>query len=282
MPGINAMLTRVLNLYGVGVEDYSTQAHSIPGMSPLYGRSWNPVGIVMHNTDGLIEMKNMVPSWARKKLPPPSHLGIHQNGTVAYFVRLDFADRATEHTNKHISIEFQAVHNGDLTDAQLYSAGLVYAFLHNIYGIPFTVASTREQAGLAHHALFVDANNPEGHFTCPGPAIIGRKQDVIDRAKAYAVQMDMGSTPIGFWWARIPGYVWLYQFKVDQTVTWKDPYNGENGTGTWKQVSSEVRISWKGSKTIEKWTKIEGANAEGTVKYEGETEQNLTAMRKPS
>jgi hypothetical protein len=281
MPGVNALLTKVLGTYNIGYEDYRTQTHEMPFTHPLYMRSWPPVGIVMHYTEGMIDMKNLVTTWLTKSPMPPSHLCITSTGKVGYFVSLDYADRATENTNKHISIEFQAAKNSDITDAQIHTASLIYAFLHNVYDMPFAEASSRGEKGLSHHAVFVDASNPDGHATCPGPAIIARKPAIIARAKAYVHQLNMGTTAHGSWWVRVPGSLYTYKFG-DGSVSWLDVANGMKGAGTWKQdsKSGEVRITWDKSKTIEKWTTVTATAASGTVTYEGESPIQLTATRK--
>jgi hypothetical protein len=277
---VNALLTSVLSANSVTVADFTGATHAIPMGAPLYLRSWNPVGVVMHNTSGLIALENMAGDWATKSPPPPSHLAIAQSGTVAYFVKLNYADRATENTNKHISIEFQAVENGDITGDQITSAAIIYGFLHDVYGVEFSIARSAAEKGLAHHSLFVDASNPQAHANCPGSAIVARKQEIIDRAKTFAASIDLGNEPTGRWGVRVSGWYWIYQFSAEGGVTWRDPYNGMTGSGTWKSAGSKLSLAWKGSKTIETWDLPLSATAQtGQCQMEGEPLYALSAMR---
>ncbi len=280
-PNVNVLLTGVLKANGIVVLDFTAKTHAIPMRFPLYLRPGNPIGIVMHNTSGLIDLNNLVGTWANKTSPPPSHLAIDQSGRVAYFVSLNHADRATENTNKHISIEFQAVENGDISQAQIKSSAIIYGFLHDVYGIEFAVANTRQARGLAHHSIFVNLKDPEAHANCPGAAILARKPEIIELAKKSATTIDFGDEPTGLWQVRVDRWLWIYQFGADGTVTWRDPYNGRSGTGTWKTNSGKLSFSWKGSKTVETWDLPLSATAQtGACQMEDLPLHRVAASRK--
>jgi len=280
-PNVNALLSNALRSNAIAVLDYTSQTHAIPMKSPLYQRSWNPVGVVMHNTSGLIALENMAGDWATRANPPPSHLAIDQSGRVAYFVRLNYADRATENTNKHISIEFQAEANGGITEAQLKSAAVIYGFLHDVYGMEFAIASKKDEKGLAHHSLFVDPTNPEAHANCPGAAIVARKAEIIELAKKIAASINFGDEPTGAWDVRVSRWYWIYQFSADGSVTWRDPYNGRNGAGTWNSNGTQISFKWKNSKTVETWDiPFKTDPRTGSCEMEGEPRYDVIAARR--
>src|SRR5262249_48920571 len=96
-PDVNALLTKTLEEQGVGVLDFTPQIHALNFKFPLYVRPGGVIGIVMHNTSGLVTLANLVGTWkAKEPNPPPSHLAIDRSGAVGRYVRLQYADRATE------------------------------------------------------------------------------------------------------------------------------------------------------------------------------------------
>lgn len=280
MSSTNQLLTAALQAQNIKVLDKSAEIHAIPFGSPLYRRNWDPIGIVMHNTDGLILLENLASIWALSASPPPSHLGIDQSGRVAYYVRLEYADRATENTNKHISIEFQAVRNGDITSDQIKSAAVIYAFLHDVYGIEFAIANSRTDKGLAHHSLFVDPGNPKGHFFCPGDKIIAQKPEIIALARHLSPTINFGDDPTGVWTVKVDRFVWTYEFRSDGLVQWRDPFNGRSGYGLWTRAASEIRINWNDSKTKEHWDIPFSEAHTGECAMEGEPTHIIQASRK--
>ena len=60
------------------------------------------------------------------------------------------------------------------------------------------------------------------------------------------------------WSVRVDRWLWRYKFTpgttaLAGTVTWRDPFNGRNGSGTWQIAKGVVQTQWKGSKTTEEW-----------------------------
>lgn len=254
VPDVNALLKKALDENGVGVEDYSPQIHALKYKFPLYLRPGNPIGIVMHNTSGMILLPNLVGTWKSKEpSPPPSHLAIDASGRVGRFVRLQYADRATENTNRHLSIEFQAVENGDITEAQIRSGAIIAAFAHVVYGVDLVVSMSRTAKGLAHHSLFVDKGNPDGHFNCPGAAILARKDAILEKAKEFVPKIAFDDEPAGRWQVQMDRWTWIYTFDPNGNVVWLDPFNKETGKGTWKIVGEKIILSWFESQTKESW-----------------------------
>lgn len=254
IPDVNALLKKTLGDNGVGVEDYSPQIHALKFKYPLYLRPGNPIGIVMHNTAGLVALPNLVGTWKSKEpSPPPSHLAIDQSGRVGRYVRLQYADRATENTNRHLSIEFQAVENGDITGQQIRSGALIAAFAHVVYGMDLVVSQSRTGRGLAHHSLFVDKSNPDGHANCPGAAILARKDAILEKAREFAATLAFEDEPAGRWQVQVDKWTWIYTFDPNGNVTWLDPNSKESGRGTWRINAGKITFAWTNSQTKESW-----------------------------
>jgi hypothetical protein len=75
-----------------------------------------------------------------------------------------------------------------------------------------------------------------------------------------------------------PRYTWYYTFNRKGAVSWKDPYNGRTGNGTWKIADGTMTTRWVGSKTYEKWiVPINPDAAEGTC-YMAEGALGLRAV----
>jgi hypothetical protein len=255
IPDVNGLLVKTLVEQGITVSDFTAQIHALRFKYPLYLRPSAALGIVMHNTSGMVTLPNLVGTWKNKEPnPPPSHLAIDQAGRVGRYVRLQYADRATENTNRHISIEFQAVENGDITGDQIRTAAIITAFAHVVYGVDLVIAESRTAKGLAHHSLFVDKGNPDGHTNCPGLAIIGRKGEILKQAKELAATMAFDEEPAGRWQVKVDQWTWIYTFDANGNVSWLDPFNQKTGKGTWKVNPGEISFSWTNSTTKESWT----------------------------
>jgi hypothetical protein len=248
------MLKKTLAAQGIALVDFTAQIHGLKFNFPLFIRPGNALGIVMHNTSGLSSLSGLVDTWrAKEPNPPPSHLAIEQSGTVGQYIRLEFADRATEHTFMHLSIEFQAVENGDITTSQIKTAAIITAFAHVVFGVELAVANGRTAKGLAHHSLFVDKGNPDGHANCPGLTIVGRKEAILDQAKEFVGQMTFSDEPAGRWRVKVGQWMWIYTFDVNGNVSWLDPYNQKRGQGRWTIKGQTIVISWVNSTTKESW-----------------------------
>jgi hypothetical protein len=254
IPDVNELMTKALNTQKIILDDFSKKIHALKYNYPLYARPGSVIGIVMHNTSGMVTLANLVGTWKNKEPnPPPSHLAIDQTGRVGRYVLLQYADRATERTNRHISIEFQAVENGDITEEQIRSAAVIMGFCHVVYGVELKIAASRTEKGLAHHSLFVDKTDPKAHANCPGKAILARKAEILEQAKVFASKMGFADEPAGTWQVKVDRWVWIYTFDANGTVVWVDPFNKKTGKGSWRINAGEMSISWANSTTKETW-----------------------------
>jgi hypothetical protein len=61
------------------------------------------------------------------------------------------------------------------------------------------------------------------------------------------------TSPVGDWNVRVGKWLWIYKFDAAGSVTWRDPFNGENGKGKWKQGSGKLTIDWSPSKSKDTW-----------------------------
>jgi len=59
--------------------------------------------------------------------------------------------------------------------------------------------------------------------------------------------------PLGTWNVRVAQWLWNYTFNVDGSVTWRDPFNGQNGNGKWEVEAGKIAFTWLNSKTTESW-----------------------------
>jgi hypothetical protein len=59
--------------------------------------------------------------------------------------------------------------------------------------------------------------------------------------------------PVGEWRVRVAQWVWMYSFRGDGTVVWRDPFNGQTGQGTWMVEDSDMSLQWAKSSTQESW-----------------------------
>ena len=61
------------------------------------------------------------------------------------------------------------------------------------------------------------------------------------------------SNPVGTWQVRVDRWLWTYTFNVDGSVTWRDPFNNQNGAGKWEIEAGKIAFTWLNSKTTESW-----------------------------
>jgi hypothetical protein len=281
MKSANDLLADVLIKENVPVLDRTRQTHSIKMSFPLYLRPGNPLGIVMHNTSGMVHLENLLAGWERQGSPPPSHLAIDQSGRVGFYVKLEYADRATENTNRHISIEFQAVNNGDISESQIKAAGIIYGFLHDVFEMKFAIAEKRTDLGLSHHSLFVVPGGG-GHANCPGTTILRRKPAIIEAAKVWAGKLNFSDQPTGIWEVKVGVWTWIYQFYSSGEVSWHDAFNLKSkGTGKFKITGLKMTFKWNKSQAIETWNlPLTSSNQTGMCQMEGMPNLPLLARRK--
>ncbi len=89
-------------------------------------------------------------------------------------------------------------------------------------------------------------------------------------------------TPSGEWNCNVGKWLWVYTFDGTGSVTWKDPYNGKSGKGSWKMGDTTMRISWVGSKSWDIWTLPLNPEAQGgSVNVAGEGLFALKATKRP-
>ncbi len=55
------------------------------------------------------------------------------------------------------------------------------------------------------------------------------------------------------WRVRVEQWVWDYDFSHKGTVTWRDPFNGEHGAGTWRVEGGQLVVDWKGTTSKDVW-----------------------------
>lgn len=58
---------------------------------------------------------------------------------------------------------------------------------------------------------------------------------------------------VGKWTVKFKAWIWEYTFADGGTVTWRDPLNGEGGSGRWAKSGKIIYLSWSGSTTKESW-----------------------------
>lgn len=67
-------------------------------------------------------------------------------------------------------------------------------------------------------------------------------------------------------------WTWEYKFTRTGKVSWKDPWNGMHGNGTWRIEGDKLKTSWSGSETTEEWkVPIDPSRATGTCVMKGNT-----------
>jgi hypothetical protein len=73
-------------------------------------------------------------------------------------------------------------------------------------------------------------------------------------------------------------WTWVYKFSRTGTVSWKDPWNGMHGNGTWRIEGTQLKTRWFGSKTTEEWdVPINPTGTDGTCHMKG-TDYTLSAV----
>lgn len=55
------------------------------------------------------------------------------------------------------------------------------------------------------------------------------------------------------WTVRVHRWTWLYVFSHTGSVSWKDPFNGMTGRGTWRLENNKIVTRWFASQTWETW-----------------------------
>jgi hypothetical protein len=74
------------------------------------------------------------------------------------------------------------------------------------------------------------------------------------------------------WTVKVDRWTWIYKFSHAKSVTWRDPWNGMNGRGTWNIIGDTLKIRWQGSETIDEWdVPFEPRRATGQTTMKGVT-----------
>ena len=55
------------------------------------------------------------------------------------------------------------------------------------------------------------------------------------------------------WTVRVHRWTWKYKFTRSGAVSWRDPFNGMGGSGTWKIQGQKLITRWNNSQTWEEW-----------------------------
>jgi hypothetical protein len=79
------------------------------------------------------------------------------------------------------------------------------------------------------------------------------------------------TSPAGEWNVRVGKWLWVYSFDTKGAVTWRDPFNGENGKGKWKQLGGKIMIDWSPSQSKDTWyLPLDAAKQKGMAFVDGE------------
>lgn len=110
---------------------------------------------------------------------------------------IDTRDRAWAEAagNAHwISVENEGMSGESLTSSQVINCGLLYAWLHTIYGIPFRIADTPDAMGLGWHGMggATWGNHPD----CPGDPIKNQRSRILALASPVLEQKSVSLSHI--------------------------------------------------------------------------------------
>lgn len=168
-------------------------------------------GLVLHIAEGFYDGTIGYQLSGRSRVS--SHFIVGRDGRVAQMVDTDldaWAEKAgnsrwlsSENEGFTLQHRLHATHSGweYLTAAQLDANARLLLRAHQDYGVPLQVAHGPAERGLGHHSM---GGVAWGHPDCPGPAIIGQKQAIVDRARALAGGQG-GATDVGLVLGKIKG-----------------------------------------------------------------------------
>jgi hypothetical protein len=77
----------------------------------------------------------------------------------------------------YLSVETEGVPGDPLTQNQVLSFGKLYAWMHQVHGIPLAIADAPGQRGLIGHGEGGYAWG--GHLDCPGPARLAQRSQIL-------------------------------------------------------------------------------------------------------
>jgi hypothetical protein len=122
-----------------------------------------------------------------------------------------------------------------------------------------------------------------GNVPVKGHVKMWRRDDLVYARPTSAAlpQTPDLETPVGQWQVRVGKWLWVYDFAQNGSVTWRDPFNGENGAGRWtlKPDVSQMATTWAGSQTTETWDlPLHSDKSTGRVRMQGKL-YDLAATR---
>lgn len=80
-----------------------------------------------------------------------------------------------------VSVENAGFHYNQFTPAQVEANAQLYAWLHQVYGVPMQLADTPSGRGLGWHGM--GGADWGGHYDCPGPANVALRSTILARAQ---------------------------------------------------------------------------------------------------
>lgn len=148
-------------------------------------------GVVVHTASGYYE--GTINWQQRNDIPPDrqvsSHFVVAKDGRICQMI--DTADRSWAQAagnDDWLSVEnegFGGTGGQPLTDAQIVANARILRKAHQVYGVPFQLATDPSGSGLGHHSMGAHPGYPDdwGHADCPGPPIIAQKPAILAAAQ---------------------------------------------------------------------------------------------------
>lgn len=160
-------------------------------------------GLVIHIAEGTYEGTI---AWQRNPTADvSSHFVVAKSGAIAQVVDSDVTAWTQRDGNGHwLSSENEGFIPGALTDAQIEANARLFAYGHFKYGYPLIVATSPTGKGLGHHSMGAENGYNWGHPSCPGPAIVRQKQQIVNRA----IQIVNGAKTVELTGKQIAEVVW--------------------------------------------------------------------------
>ena len=135
-----------------------------------------PKGLTLHISSNRADTLSGIQGTFMTSNKFPSHFGIERKGAVGQYLDTKHHDWAAERTVDYFSVECAATSGDSLSDEQIVAVSKLYAWLHETHSILVTLANSAGSLGLAYHSLF----KPTGHPLCPGSAVIGQRQWIVN------------------------------------------------------------------------------------------------------